>query len=169
MRLHRPDPAPQATPIAQNRRRGLALLVLVGWAMTDASDATEAHGDPLAHYRWKARVLVVLAADPASPEVIEQKRQFERLTGGAQERDLVLVQALAGSPEAKALRALTCVSARRPSGRCWLARMAGRSSAQTGRSAALNSRRRSTPCQCGRTKCANAPAFVRRRASQVGP
>ena len=105
MRLHRPGPAPQATPIAPNRKRGLALLVLVGCVMTDASDATEAHGDPLAHYRWQARVLVVLAADPASPEVIEQKRQFERLKGGAQERDLVLVQALAGSPEAKALRA----------------------------------------------------------------
>jgi hypothetical protein len=71
----------------------------------DASDATEAHGDPLAHYRWRARVLVVLAADRASPEVIEQKRQFERLKGGAQGRALVLVQALAGSPEAKALRA----------------------------------------------------------------
>src|SRR3954454_18901350 len=136
--------------------------------MTDASDATEAHGDPLAHYRWKARVLVVLAADRASPEVIEQKRQFERLKGGAQERDLVLVQALAGSPEAKALRAHLRVG-QEASGRCWLARMAGRGSAQTGRSAAMNSRRRSTSCQCGRTKCANAPAFVRRRASQVGP
>ena len=105
MRLHRPDPAPRATPIAPNRKRGLALLVLVGCVMTDASDATEAQGDPLAHYRWQARVLVVLAADPASPEVIEQKRQFERLKGGAQERAVVLVQALAGSPEAKALRA----------------------------------------------------------------
>ena len=40
----------------------------------------------------------------AEPALAEQKRQFDSLKG-AQERDLVLVQPLAGSPEAKALRA----------------------------------------------------------------
>ena len=64
-----------------------------------------AEGDPLAQYKRKARVLVVLTGDSSDPARIGQKRQLESLRGGAQERDLVLVQARAGSPEAEALRA----------------------------------------------------------------
>jgi hypothetical protein len=48
--------------------------------------------------------LVVLAADPESPALAEQKRQIESMKGGAGERDLVLVQPPAGSAQAKALR-----------------------------------------------------------------
>ena len=55
--------------------------------------------------RRKARVLVVLTGDSSGPARIGQKRQLESLRGGAQERDVVLVQARAGSPEAEALRA----------------------------------------------------------------
>jgi hypothetical protein len=73
--------------------------------MIGAMNSTEAQDDPLAHFRWKARVLIVLSADPASPALAEQKRQCEILKSGASERDLVLVQALADSPEAKVLRA----------------------------------------------------------------
>ncbi len=45
----------------------------------DAITPAKAEHDPLARFRWKARVLVVLAADPESPELAEQKRQFESL------------------------------------------------------------------------------------------
>ena len=81
------------------------LLMLLGCVMTNTMSSAGTQGDPLARFRWKARVLVVLAADPQSPALAEQKRQFDSLNNGAQERDLVLVQPLAGSPEAKALRA----------------------------------------------------------------
>jgi len=66
--------------------------------------AAEAEHDPLSRYRWTARVLVVLAADPESPDLAEQKRQIEGLKDGAAERELVVVQPPAGSAEAKALR-----------------------------------------------------------------
>jgi uncharacterized protein DUF4174 len=64
----------------------------------------EAKHDPLSCYRWTARVLVVLAADPESPDLTEQKRHIVSLKDGAAERELVVVQPPAGSAEAKALR-----------------------------------------------------------------
>jgi Domain of unknown function (DUF4174) len=64
----------------------------------------EAEHDPLSRYCWTARVLVVLAADPESPDLAEQSRQVESLKDGAAERELVVVQPPAGSAEAKALR-----------------------------------------------------------------
>ena len=63
-----------------------------------------AEHDPLSRYRWTARVLVVLAADPESPDLAEQKRQIESLKDGAAERELVVVQPPVGSAEEKALR-----------------------------------------------------------------
>ena len=63
-----------------------------------------AEHDPLSRYRWTARVLVVLAADPESPDLAEQKRQIEGLKDGAAERELVVVQSPADSAEAKAVR-----------------------------------------------------------------
>jgi len=70
------------------------------------SSVTAAHAehDPLSRYRWTARVLVVLAADPESPDLAEQNRQVESLKDGAAERELLVVQPPAGSAEAKALR-----------------------------------------------------------------
>lgn len=70
----------------------------------DAITPAKAEHDPLARYRWTARVLVVLAADPESPDLAEQKRQIESLKDGAAERELVVVQPPAGSAEATALR-----------------------------------------------------------------
>ena len=64
----------------------------------------EAEHDPLSRYRWTARSLVVLAADPESPDLAEQSRQVESLKDGAAERELVVVQPPADSAEAKALR-----------------------------------------------------------------
>ena len=49
----------------------------------DAITPAKAEHDPLARYRWTARVLVVLAADPESPDLAEQKRQIESLKDGA--------------------------------------------------------------------------------------
>jgi Domain of unknown function (DUF4174) len=66
--------------------------------------AANAEPDPLSRYRWTARVLVLLAADPENPDLAEQKRQIECLKDGAAERDLVIVQLPAGSAEAKVLR-----------------------------------------------------------------
>ena len=82
----------------------VALVILLGSIMMQSVNSAEAQDDPLARYRWKVRVLVVLAADPESPALAEQKRQIASLKGGAGERDLVLVQPPAGSAEASALR-----------------------------------------------------------------
>src|SRR5215212_7859526 len=82
----------------------VALIILLGSLMMYSVNSAVSQDDPLARYRWKARVLVVLAADPESPVLAEQKRQIESMKGGAGERDLVLVQPPAGSAQAKALR-----------------------------------------------------------------
>ena len=82
----------------------LVVLTLPACVMVGVVGTANAESDPLVPYRWKARVLVVLAADLDSPALAEQKRQIESLKGGAAERDLVLVQPPAGSAEAKALR-----------------------------------------------------------------
>lgn len=60
--------------------------------------------DPLAGYRWKARVLVVLSTELGRERVAEQRREIEALKNGAAERDLVVVQAPSGSPDEHALR-----------------------------------------------------------------
>ena len=80
------------------RARRLMLLMLLGCVMISTMSSAGTQGDPLARFRWKARVLVVLAADPQSPALAEQKRQFDSLNNGAQERDLGHVQPLAGRP-----------------------------------------------------------------------
>jgi hypothetical protein len=63
-----------------------------------------AEHDPLSRYRWTARVLIVLAAHPESPDLAEQKRHIASLKDSAAERELVVVQPPAGSAEEKALR-----------------------------------------------------------------
>src|SRR3954469_3478918 len=85
-------------------KSAVALAILLGSIMMHSVNSAVSQDDPLARYRWKARVLVVLAADPESPALAEQKRQIESMKGGAGERDLVLVQPPAGSAQAKALR-----------------------------------------------------------------
>ena len=70
----------------------------------NSAKAADAEHDPLARYRWSARVLVVLAADPESPDLTEQKRHIASLKEGAAERNLVILQPPAGSAEATALR-----------------------------------------------------------------
>ena len=55
-------------------RRLLIFLGLLGGVMMGMSNTPEAKDDPLDRYRWRSRMLVVLAADPASPALAEQKR-----------------------------------------------------------------------------------------------
>ena len=133
----------------------------------DAITPAKAEHDPLAHYRWTARVFVVLAADPESPDLAEQKRQIESLKDGAAERELVVVQPPAGSAEAKAFERGSALAASR-SRRCWWVRMGVRSS----RCQPIMAQSWWLPsmlCRCGRTKCAGAPARRHRRAARHGP
>ena len=138
-------------------RKGLMLLMLLGCVMTNTMSSAGTLGDPLARYRWKARVLVVLAADPQSPELAEQKRQIESLNGGAAERELVVVQPLAGSAEATALRARLGLS-NETFQAVLVAQDGGRSCGQPRQSWRQSWRPPLTPCRCGR----NAPALPAR-------
>ena len=61
-------------------------------------------GDPLAPYRWEARLLVVLAPDASDPQLLAQRRAFESMKEGADERDLALIEGIGDEPRAVALR-----------------------------------------------------------------
>jgi hypothetical protein len=65
-----------------NVTKVLAHLVWPKCALSAAPTIMAAEGDPLAQYKWKARVLVVLTDDPSGPALSEQKRQLESLRGG---------------------------------------------------------------------------------------
>src|SRR5215207_4785704 len=79
------SPSADRASAAPSHRKGLMLLMLLGCVMISTMSSAGTQGDPLARFRWKARVLVVLAADPQSPALAEQKRQFDSLNNGAQE------------------------------------------------------------------------------------
>ncbi len=64
-----------------------------------------AAADPLAVYRWKSRVVLVVAPSKGHPLVDAQRTQLSGATKGTRERDLVLVVAAGKSPSAKAMRA----------------------------------------------------------------
>ncbi|WP_298967449.1 AI-2E family transporter [uncultured Methylobacterium sp.] len=55
-------------------------------------------------YRWKARVLVVAAADADDPRLAEQRRIVAAAQRGSRERDLVVVEAVGPGAEAEGLR-----------------------------------------------------------------
>ena len=59
----------------------------------------------LAEYRWKARVIVAVAPQRDDPRLAQQRKLYAAMKVGAEERDLVLVEAADPSPQAKALRA----------------------------------------------------------------
>lgn len=73
---------------------GLAVLTL-GAAMAGPLDA----------YRWRSRVLVLSAPDPADADLRAQRAALGPIRGGVAERDLVVVVAIGDTPEARALRA----------------------------------------------------------------
>lgn len=55
-------------------------------------------------YRWRSRLLVVIAPDPADPRLDAQGRVFAAARAGTRERDLVLVNAAGDQPGAADLR-----------------------------------------------------------------
>jgi hypothetical protein len=77
---------------------GILLLSGVSHASAQEGD------DPLARYRGSARVILAFAPAPDDQRLVEQRRQFEAMGQGARERDLVLVEVLAGAAGADALR-----------------------------------------------------------------
>lgn len=69
-----------------------------------AGTPTRSAEDPLASYRGKARLLVVLAAGDADPGLKAQRRLYTSETEGNRERDLVIVEALDGTDLGRTLR-----------------------------------------------------------------
>lgn len=59
--------------------------------------------DPLAAYRWKARVLLVFAPRANAPALVEQRRFAEKEKANFQDRDLVVLELTDGA-KADALR-----------------------------------------------------------------
>ena len=59
--------------------------------------------DPLAAYRWKARVLLVFAPRADAPALAEQRRFLEKEKTGLRERDLVVLELTDGA-KAETLR-----------------------------------------------------------------
>ena len=58
--------------------------------------------DPLAPYRWKARVLVAVAPAADNAQLLEQRRLFRTMGQAGQDRDLALVEGV--GDESRALR-----------------------------------------------------------------
>lgn len=82
----------------------LSLLALgVARSPRAASMTAPPHDDPLATYRWKARVLLVFSSRPDAPAVAEQRRFLENEKTGIQDRDLVVIE-LTDGPKAETLR-----------------------------------------------------------------
>jgi hypothetical protein len=63
-----------------------------------------ASNDPLASYRWRARVLVVVSPEPNDARLVQQKAIYRSIRQGAEERDMALVEAVGNNAEARALR-----------------------------------------------------------------
>ena len=60
--------------------------------------------DPLAPYRWKARVLVAVAPAADNPQLLEQRRLFKTMGQAGQDRDLALLEGVGDESRARALR-----------------------------------------------------------------
>ena len=75
------------------------MLALAGVPATSPADA-----DPLALYRWNARILVVFAPNEGDPQLARQKDLLVGVGHGVAERDLVVLEAIGSSSEADRLR-----------------------------------------------------------------
>lgn len=78
----------------------LLATALCGGLLIAALAPAAAAADPLARYRWTARVLVAVAPDAADPALVRQRRLFAAMGAEARDRDLVLVEAVGRSGEA---------------------------------------------------------------------
>jgi hypothetical protein len=81
-----------------------SLFVLAAGLAALPLSSAQATGDPLQPYRWNSRVLVALAPSPNDPALQDQRRIFHGFGAEGRDRDLVLVQAIDGTPEGDALR-----------------------------------------------------------------
>lgn len=78
----------------------MALAALVQTAPTPASG----RDDVLGSYRWKSRVVVLAAADPSDPRLVEQRAVLASVDRGRKDRDLVIIEAVGSSAPAEVLR-----------------------------------------------------------------
>ena len=69
-----------------------------------ASLPAEARDAPLAGYRWKNRVLVVVAPSRQDDKLVAQRRIFEQNAKGMAERQIVLIEAAGDDPRARDIR-----------------------------------------------------------------
>ena len=60
--------------------------------------------DILAMYRWKARLLVVVAPSEGDRRAAEQRRIFQKVRQASRDRDLILVERTGSTPDAVSLR-----------------------------------------------------------------
>ncbi|MGJ4950267.1 DUF4174 domain-containing protein [Bradyrhizobium sp. HKCCYLS20291] len=88
-------------------RRLLTTAILLGLiAMPHPSDAS-----PLAHYKWKNRLLVVTGPD--DPTAQQQRRIYEAANAGMAERQILLLQAVDDATSSRQLRAAVGTDGRR--------------------------------------------------------
>ena len=83
---------------------GLTKIALVTTTLLRATAMIDTSADPLASYVWNSRVLVVTAPSEDDPQLVAQRRIFDEGRAGANERDLVFVEAIGDSPQASAVR-----------------------------------------------------------------
>lgn len=79
-------------------------LAMIALSLAGGADGAAASDDPLAAYRWKARLLVLAAPDPADPRLAAQRGILEAAKAGAGERDLVTVEAIGAAGQAPQMR-----------------------------------------------------------------
>ena len=85
------------------RHPGLARAFVIGLLMGTAMTAHAKSGS-LADYRWKSRVLVVVAPSAQDADLIAQRRLFDQASKGMAERDVVLVEASGDGERARGIR-----------------------------------------------------------------
>ena len=78
-------------------------LLLVGMVL--AGGGAMAAGNPLVVHRWKARVVVMSAPGPGDPHLMRQRALLAAVPDGMRDRDLVVLEAVGGTAEARSLRA----------------------------------------------------------------
>jgi len=78
--------------------------ILIGFGLA-ALTLGAAMAGPLDAYRWRARVLVLSAPDPADPNLLAQRAALGPMRGGVTERDLVVLEAVGTGADARRLRA----------------------------------------------------------------
>ena len=82
---------------------GLLGACIAGLQMA-ATMSAEAKSASLSDYRWKSRVLVVVAPTAEDGELIAQRRLFKEASKGMAERDVVLLEAAGDDARARQIR-----------------------------------------------------------------